>query len=146
MNGFRAVTASAGVICLIGALLIATVGRMQWPRVAAALVLTGVAGVLNTTIGPTIRHGVNLADHRAGEFIGAWTGTAVFGLIGVAVIAVTGFWIYQGRIDMRTLGATALVPPTITLIPGAIGTVATTIVGLVPWVIGAGLTFAFGLG
>lgn len=146
MNGFGAVTAALGVLALVGAALIATVGRMQWPRVTAALVLTGVAGILNSTIGPTIRNGITNADSYLGQFIGRWTGTAVTGVIGLIVLAVAAFWIYQGRIDLRTLGVTAAIPPTITLIPGTLGTIAVTVVGLVPWVVAGVIGWLFGIG
>lgn len=141
----NAVTATVGVLCLVGALLIATVGRMQWPRVTAALVLTGSAGLLNSTIGGMIHNGVTNVDSKLGRAIGSWTGVVVTGLIGMIVIAVAGFWIYQRRIDMRTLAVTAAVPPTVTLIPGTFGTAAVTIVGLVPSMIAWAVTFMFGL-
>ncbi len=146
MNGFGAVTASVGVLCLVGALLIATVGKMQWPRATVALVLTGVTGILNASIGPTIREGVNAADSKIGAFIGEWTGTVVTGVIAAVVLVVAGFWVYQRRINMRTLGMVALIPPTITLIPGALGTFATTAIGIVPALVGSIVAFAFGLG
>lgn len=146
MNGFGAVTATLGVLALVGAIVIATVGRMQWPRVTAALVLTGVAGILNSTIGPTVRDGINNADSYLGQFVGRWTGTAVTGIIGLVVLAVAAFWIYQGRIDIRTLGVTAAVPPTITLIPGTLGTIAVTAVGVVPWLVAGVIGWLCGIG
>ncbi len=146
MDGFGAVTAAVGVISLVGAALLITVGRMQWPRLVVGLVITGVAGILNTTIGPTIRDGVNTADDHLGQFIGEWTGTTVTGLIGAIVLGTVAFWVWRNQIDLRTVGVAALVPPTITLIPGALGTAATTVVGVVPWALGAVLSFAFGIG
>lgn len=146
MNGFGAVTATLGVLALVGALVIATVGRMQWPRVTAALVLTGVAGILNSTVGPTARNAINTADSYLGQFIGRWTGTAVTGVIGLVVLSVAGFWIYQRRIDIRTLGVVAAVPPTITLIPGTLGTIAVTVVGIVPWMAAGIIGWLFGIG
>lgn len=145
MNGLGAVTAAVGIVALLGAVVIATVGRMQWPRLAAALVLTGVAGVLNSTIGPALQRAVTAVDRQAGQFIGRWTGTAVIGLVGVVVLAVAAFWIWQGRIDMRTLGVTALVPPTVTLIPGAVGSMAVAAVGVVPMLLGGAISWLFGI-
>lgn len=146
MNGLSAVTATAGVLSLVVALLIATVGRMVWPRVVAALVLTGVAGILNSTIGPAVRIGVGALDAQLGMFIGRWTGTAVMGVIGVVVFVIAAFRIVRRDIDMRTLAVTAAVPATVTLIPGMLGTIAVTVVGIVPWVAARILAFMFGLG
>jgi hypothetical protein len=138
-----AVTAGAGVVCLILAVLIATIGRMQWPRTTVALVLTGATGILNSTIGHMIHKWVTQTDHWSGQFIGRWTGTAIFGVLGIITLAYAGFRIYQDHIDNRTLFATAAVPPTVVLIPGMLGTVATTIVGIVPATVGYIISLAW---
>lgn len=141
-----AVSATVGAVSLVAALLIATVGRMAWPRLVVALTLTGSAGLLNSTFGPWIRSGVNRADDFLAQFIGDWTGVVVTGLIGVVVLAVAGFWVANGKIDLRTLGVVAAVPPTVTLIPGALGSIAVTVVGVVPWLVSRGVAAAFGVG
>jgi hypothetical protein len=140
------VTATVGVLCLVAALLIATVGRMVWPRVVVALTLTGSAGILNSTVGPYVRTWVNRADAFLGQFIGQWTGTVVTGLLGLVLFTVAGFWVAQKKVDLRTLAVTAAVPPTVTLIPGTLGTVAVALVGFVPWLVAQGVAIAFGIG
>ncbi len=146
MDGMGAVTATVGVVCLVAAVLIATVGRMAWPRVVVALTLTGSAGVLNSTLGPKIRQGVNRLDALAAQFIGDWTGTVITGLLGVVLFTVAAFWVWQKKIDFRTLAVVAAVPPTVTMIPGAFGTVAVTLVGLVPWLVSWAILKLFGIG
>lgn len=141
-----AVPVSIGIICLIGAGLIAWFGNLQWPRLTVALLLTGVQGILNGTLGPMIRHGVNLADHRFSDFIGQWTGTAVTGIIGAIVLGIAGFRIYQNSYDNKTLIAVAMVPATIALIPGTVGDIARSLVGFVPTVVSTVIGWAFGIG
>lgn len=146
MDGLSAVSATVGILAGVGALLLATVGRMQWPRLIAALVLTSVAGILNSTFGPTAHGWATAVDGFVGQFIGRWTGTAVIGVVGLVVLAVAGFRVYQRNIDARTLVAVAAVPPTVTLIPGTLGAVAVAVVGFVPWVLSWVIALFFGLG
>ncbi len=140
------VSVAVGVLSLIGAAVLATVGNMAWPRVVVALVLTGVAGILNGSFGPAIHRAVTTADGKASQVIGQFTGTAVTGLLAIVAFAALAFWVWRDHIDTRTLAVAAVVPATVTMIPGAFGTVATAVVGFVPLVVSAVLRFAFGIG
>src|SRR5689334_6324075 len=142
---FGIVSASVGAICLLGALLIATVGRMHWPRVVVALVLTGMTGLLNTSVGRWLHDGATRLDTTAAHVVGRWTGVVVTGLAAIAVLAAAAFWVWHRHINMRTLGAVAAVPLTITLIPGTVGAVAIACVSIVPTVIAGLVSAAFGI-
>lgn len=136
---------TVGVLSLVIAALIATVGGMAWPRLVVALTMTGTAGLLNGTLGPTIRDAVNSADTAIGSVLGKFTGTAITGLFGILVIGILAFRVWRNVVDMRTLAAAAFAPPTVALIPGMLGSVATTLVGVVPWGIATVFGFAFGI-
>jgi hypothetical protein len=118
---------------------------MHWPRVVVALVLTGVAGLLNTPIGQWLHQAVTAADGAVGHAIGRWTGVVVTGLLALTVFATAAFWVYHRKIDLRTLAVVATVPLTVTLIPGALGSVAAGIVNIVPTVVGGLMSAAFGI-
>lgn len=135
-----AVTVAVGALCIVAAVLIATVGQMQWPRTVVALVLTGATGILNSTIGAKIHGGINDANGWSGHFLGKWTGGLILTILGLAVLTYAGFRVLRNRIDNRTLVATALVPPAVTVIPGALGSALVAIVGVIP------LTIAFIIG
>jgi hypothetical protein len=137
------VTAAVGVICGVAALLIATVGRMQWPRLVVALTLTAAAGLLNSTFGGYIHTGATMADHWVGQGIGKWSGTIISGLVGAVVLALVGFRIYHDVINGKTLALVSTVPATVTLIPGLAGTIATTVVGIVPWILSGIVSLLF---
>jgi len=134
---------AAGVICLVLAGLLITVGQMHWPRVAVALVLTGVAGIINGTIGRPLHTWVTWTDHLVGQTIGRFTGIAIVGIIAIVVLGVFGAWIYHQKIDNATLAVTAAVPLVGPLLPGPIGTVAMFVIGIVPSLLGAGVSWLF---
>jgi hypothetical protein len=140
------VSVAVGLVCLVVALIFATVGKMAWPRVTVALVLTAAAGLLNGTIGPAVHRMVTRLDAQAAHAIGRWTGATITGLLALVVLGVAGFWVWQKKIDFRTLGVVAAVPPTVTLIPGALGAAAVAVVGIVPLVGAAVVGWALGIG
>src|SRR5947199_10461895 len=117
---------------------------MQWPRLIVALVVTGVAGILNGSFGPIVRHWVNIADQAARHAVGSLTGAAVTGLVGILTFGFVAFRVFHNEIDMKTLAGAAALPATVTLIPGALGTIAVTLVGIIPWALTGLLTYAFG--
>jgi hypothetical protein len=140
------VSAAVGVVCLIAAGVLIVAGRWQWPRLIVALVMTGSAGLLSSTIGVWAQHSVSNIDGRIGSFIGQWTGATVTGLLSLILLAVLGFWVWHGRIDTKTVGVAAAVPMTVALIPGPLGTFAVAAVTIVPSVLGGVIAWLFGLG
>jgi len=129
------VSVAVGVLAVIGAGVIATVGRMAWPRMTAALTLTGSAGIIGGSFGPALHSAVTKVDKAAGQAVGRLTGTVLVGLVGLIVIGVWALWIYHGQIDLRTIGVSAAVPLVINLIPGVAGTVAIFVVGMIPQIV-----------
>lgn len=146
MHVNHSVTVSAGVVCLVIALLIETVGGRQWPRVVVALVLTGATGILNGTVGPYIHRGITWIGTMTNHWVRSWIQVSVTVIIALTVLGIAAFRVWQDNIDRRTLGVVAAVPATVTLIPGIAGTIATTVVGIVPAIIGLLVAWAFRLG
>lgn len=142
MNGFSGPTVGVGAFALGAAFCLAVFGKMLWPKLIVALIVTGVGGVLVGTWGGAIRGAVVKADAAAGHAIGTLTGTAVMGLGAFIVVFMWGLWIYNNQIDKKTLAFSGIVPIAVTLIPGVIGTVATWAVSGVAVVVGGLLSMA----
>lgn len=140
-----AVSAAVGIVCLIAACVLMVVGQWQWPRLIVALVMTGSAGLLSSTIGGWAQRSVTSLDRRFSSFVGQWTGAAVTGLLSLVLLAVLGFWVWHRRIDVKTIGVAAAVPMTVTLIPGPLGTFAVAVVSVIPWALGGAVAWLFGL-
>ncbi len=121
-----------GSISLIAAAVIATAGNMIWPRVVVALIITGVSGLLSGSVGPLIHRGTTALDNFVAPYIGEYTGLTITFAVAFIIIGVWGFWMYRQKIDLHTLGASALIPVSVNLIPGTAGTVAIFVVGLIP--------------
>lgn len=142
----QGVSATVGVIALVAAALIWTVGNKHTPRLVVLLVMTGVAGLLGSQLGGWLRDGIGWADHTVGEAIGRLTGVIVLGLIAIVATYMLVMRVRARHIDNRTLGVAAVVPVAVSTIPGPAGAVAfgviTAITGAVGWAIGSlfGLT------
>lgn len=140
------VSAGVGLVCLVAAMVLIVAGRWQWPRLIVALVLTGSAGLMTSTVGTWAQRSVTSIDARAGSMVGQWTGATVTGLLSLVLLGFLGFWVWQGQIDTKTVATAALVPMTISLIPGAVGSLAVSVVSIVPSVLGGVVAWAFGIG
>lgn len=136
-------SAAAGAICLVLAGVLITVGRMRWPRLAVALVLTGSAGLVNGTIGGALHRAATAVDGWIGSAIGKLTGTAVTGLLALAIIASVAFWVHNKRIDNKTLAGAAMVPLVSSLVPGTAGVIVMTATGAVPAILGGLVSWLF---
>jgi hypothetical protein len=140
------VSAVVGLVCLVAAGVLIVAGKWQWPRLIVALVLTGSAGLLSSTIGGWAQRSVTGVDRRVGSFIGQWTGAAVTGLLSLVLLALLGFWVWRRQIDLKTIGVAAAVPMTVSLIPGPLGAVAVAAVSIVPWAVGSVIALSLGMG
>jgi hypothetical protein len=139
------VGAAVGVICLAAAaFLYGPAGRYQ-PRLAVALLLTGVVGILGTPLGGWLNKAANWASGLASSVTGRLVGTAVGGLVAAVALAFLVLDVKANRITRRTLATGVLVPVAAATIPGPVGHAVTValaaVTGLVAWVIGA----AFGI-
>jgi hypothetical protein len=144
-NGLSAVGALAGLLCMAAALLLYFVGNNEIPRLTAALWVTGWAGLLNSTVGPTVNNFATKLDGMLGDAVNSLTGEVLTGGLGVIVLAPACYWIYYNTIETKHLAVMAAIPPTISLIPGTLGEVATTVVGIVPWLIDWAVTWLLNL-
>lgn len=141
-----AVSAGVGLVCLVAAGVLIMAGGWQWPRLIVALVLTGSAGLVSSTVGGWAQRSITRVDGRIGSFVGQWTGAAVTGLLSVILLGVLAFWVWHGQVDTKTVGVAAAVPMTVSLIPGPLGTFAVAAVSIVPSVLGGVIAWLFGLG
>lgn len=128
------VSLTVGALALVGAGLIATVGKQKWPRIAVALTLTGVSGLVNGSFGPTLHNAVTKADHAVGQATNTLLGTAITGVIGIIIVGWWVLWVYNGKLDLGTLALSAAVPLVVNLIPGMLGTAAIYAIGIIPQV------------
>jgi hypothetical protein len=144
-DGLSVVGGVAGMLCMGGALLLYIIGNNEIPRLTAALWITGWAGLLNSTIGPTVSRFVTSVDGMVNDGINNFTGEAFTGALGLIALAPACFWVYQNKIETKQLAVMSLIPPTISLIPGQLGQIATTVVGIVPWGLDWAVTWLFNL-
>jgi hypothetical protein len=103
------ISVGVGVIALVIAALLRTVGRKAWPRLTVGLVIAGVTAIIGTPLGRSVRAMISTADGWLGGFIGQWTGTVVLGITGLVVVAVliADLWPHKGGASAGTKGAGA---------------------------------------
>ncbi len=135
-----------GTLSVVGAFLLLVPGRMMAPYVIVALILTGVSGLLRGSLGPPIHRGVTELNDSVGKWANPWTGIAITVIVAVIVIGCAALWIYRGQFDLRTFGATALVPVAVNLVPGPIGGFLIGLIGIVPAMVSGIVSWMFGLG
>jgi prepilin signal peptidase PulO-like enzyme (type II secretory pathway) len=137
-----AVSVVVGLTCIALAIIFAWHGNMQWPRIIVGLVITGSAGLMNGTLGPPVHRWVTQIDRKVGDTTGH-VGGVVPGLVALWLLAFVAFRIWRNVIDLRTVLAAAAVPPTVAFIPGLIGKIAIGVVGVIPTVFSAVISFFF---
>ncbi len=140
-----AVTASVGLVCLVAAALIWTVGRRHTPRLTLALVITGMVGLAGTQVGSWGRTAVGWANNLLGQVAGRLTGTVVAGLLAAALFYVVVTHVWRRDIDTKTLVAGGVLPLAVTSVPGSIGAVMSTGVFMVANTMGWAVGALFGL-
>lgn len=139
-----AVPLGIGTICVICAWLLLIPGRMKWPYLISALILTGVSGLLNGSIGPWIHDRMTQLNTWAGQWSSEWTGIVPMLGLSLIVIGCAIMWVWQKQWDLRTFGAVGMVPILVTNIPGAIGGALINVVGVVPMAVTALFKALFG--
>jgi len=139
------VSGTVGLICLVAAALMWTVGKRHTPRLIVALLITGVVGILGTPVGGWLRRAVGWVDTMTGTVTGRLTGTVVVGL--VAAIALYVLVVHVGirkKVTDKTLIAATVVPVSISTVPGPIGDVTTWVLGALTGAVGWAVSAAFG--
>lgn len=140
----QAVTATVGVVCLVAAALIWTVGGRHTPRLVVALVMTGVAGIASTAAGSWLREAVGWLNTAVAGVIGRLTGAVVVGLVAAIALYVLVVHLRNRSVDNKTLVSAAIVPVAVTSIPGPIGAAAATAVSALTGTVAWAITAAFG--
>lgn len=141
-----AISAAAGIICLVAAALIWTVGERHTPRLTVLLIVTGTVGILGTPVGSWLRTAVGWVDQLLGRLTGALTGTVVTGLLAMASLYVLVVHLWKRTIDKRTLIAAVITPLAMATMPGVIGDVANNGISALSAGIGTGIGALLGMG
>lgn len=139
------VSGSVGLICLGAALLMWTVGNQQLPIVIVCLVITGVAGILNTGVGGWIRTGVNWVNTGISKIAGTLGLPLTLGAIAAALTYIVVVHMLKDRIADKTLLMAGVLPAVAGAIPGVVGTVITGALSLLTSIVAFPITFGFGL-
>ena len=139
------VTAAVGLVCLVAACLIWTVGRGHTPRLVVALVIAGSVGIVGSPLGGWIRRAVLYLDQLAGTATGRLTGVVVTGLIGLIALYVLAVHLWHNSVDIRTLAAALIAPVAMTSVPGVVGTVGASVLGAIASAVGMAVGAAFGI-
>ncbi len=124
-----AVSATVGLLCLIAAALIWTVGQKHTPRLVVVLTFVGTLGIANTVMGGWLRSAVGWVDDITGQLTGALTGAVIVGLIGMVAFYVLIVHVWKRNITTKTLIVAAVAPLAVTSIPGVVGQVAMSLTG-----------------
>jgi hypothetical protein len=144
-----AVSGTVAAICLVAAALMYTVGNKHFPRAIAILVLTGCAGLLATPVGDWMRRALQWSFDFCGQLTGKWvsgtiTGAIIATITALALIYVLVMHVKRKSLDRTTLTSAAIVPFTVTAIPGPLGAAAVTAVTAVTSLLASGIGAALG--
>jgi hypothetical protein len=138
------VPAGVGVICLIAAVLLFTLGKKQWPWLILVLIIGASDALMSTPVGTYIHSAVTWANTETGSLIGRFTGVVVGGLVSITVLGILIIKVIRKERDNWTYTAGALAPPSVVLIPGVIGTVLTFAITLPMWLVSQVVSLALG--
>jgi hypothetical protein len=139
------VSGAVGLICLVAAFLMYTVGRGRLPRLIVVLTLTGVAG-LGGAVKDWLRQGVGWVDSLVGHVAGRFTGTVVIGLVGIVAVVYLVVGLVEKRADRLTLVAAAVAVLAVSSIPGPAGNFTSGTLSALTGAVGKGVGAMFGLG
>lgn len=140
-----AVSAAAGVMALLTATLLWTIGKRKWPRFIAVLVLSGSMGLAGSQVGGWLRTGSAFVDSKLSEVIHGFTGGTVAGVLGLICVAIVGFHLHHKNIAGMTLGAAFLAPYTAVSIPGLVGSLFQGTFGIIGSLIAGLIGLAYGV-
>jgi len=140
------VSAAVGLVCLVAAALIWTVGRRHTPRLVVALVIAGMVGVLGTPMGNWVRQAVGYLDQVTGAVTGRLTGVVLTGLVAGIALYVVVVHLTNKSVDTKTLIAAAIVPVAVSFVPGVVGDVGAGVINAVASGMAMVVGAAFGVG
>lgn len=120
-------------------------GRLWFQILVVCLVLTGVAGVMVTFVGDWIRTGTGWAESAFGA-IGGKIGVPIgLGVVAIVLLIHVVAKVVDRSVDDRVLLSTAGLSITAGAIPGAVGALAMTVIGIPIHLTAALLAAGFGL-
>ena len=144
-------SAGAGLVCLLGAVAMLTLGGGHAPRIILALLLTGTASLAGTRLGGWLRSVTGAADALAANAAGQLTGQVIGGLLGMAAAALVAYGFIRpdviqfgadrgtgrrGIPRMWILVAAATLPVLVVTIPGPLGQGLTNVINAIATVVG----------
>lgn len=144
-----AVSGTVAVVCLVAAALMYTVGGKHFPRAIAILILTGFAGLLGTPVGGWLRRMLTWSYDFCGQLAGRWlsstvTAVTIATVTALAVIYVLVMHVKRKSLDRTTIASAAVIPFTVTAIPGPLGAAALTLVTGIASLVASGIGAMFG--
>jgi len=140
----QAVSATVGLVCLVAAGLIWTVGNRHTPRLVVALVITGMTGLASTAFGNWARQVIAWLNDTTDRLTGRLTGVVVVGLVAAIALYVLIVHVRRNSVDNKTLVSAAIVPLAVSSIPGPIGAAAATAISALAGTVAWSITSAFG--
>lgn len=140
------VPVSVGVICLIAAVLLLTLGGRQWPWLILVLIIGASDALMETPVGGYLHSGITWANDETGALLGRFTGVVVGSLVSITCIGILVIKVIRKQHDNWTYTTGALAPASVALIPGVIGTVLAFAITLPVWVLSQGIGLMFGVG
>lgn len=129
-------TLAAGLLALVFAGLIWTVGRQRWPRTVVILIIAGVGSLLASQAGRLAHSGILRVEGGLDHVTGALFGVVFPGIVALVLAAVVGFHLHHRNVGRGTLAAAAGLPLTASLVPGIAGTVLVGIVTFLSQAVG----------
>lgn len=125
-----AVSAGTGVAMYLAAVLFYWKGHQHTPRIIALLVLGGTVGIIGTPVGGYLRQAVGYVDSLIAQFAGAYLGAAVTGLIAIAALYVFVHDMWTKTVAWDTYLSAVVLPISVATIPGFLGDLGSTAIGL----------------
>lgn len=134
-----AVSAAAGVACLVGFIATWVFGDQSTPRLSLVELLGAITGVSTAAFAQPVRKLIARADWYLSDWSMHWTGVALVGVIlAIPVAYVVVKVVVKKIIDNRVMWAAATLPIIVPFIPGLTGGIASFLVylpaNLVGWI------------
>lgn len=162
MTWYDGISGTAGLILLVIALCMWTIGGRMYPTVVLLCTISGVGGIMSTPVGKWIRDAWTWVTKTVGSTVGEITGVAII----IVVVLAFGFIIVlnllgqygspiltsapgdQGNpqgISGRTIGLGAAFAVTASSLPSVAGTFAAFVLGIVAHAVAWPITWGLGL-
>lgn len=148
---FDPISAGGGALCLAVAAVLMFAMDGAFPRITVGFIVAGMSGVLVGSVGKGLHKVITWANDHLGHLLDKWVGVgaslAALVILGVFPFVRAAMKVWNASIenvDPATIVTIAVVPATVSLVPGPIGSVLQNAVAGVAWVFGQTALQAFG--